>query len=305
LQLASILDELSPDKSDEGYLSPSGLFTLMGLRYMIDAGCDVAVLEAGMGGKSDEVSLFPPSVVAVTSIFGEHLGVLGKDIVEIAQEKIGVVADSTKAVLTIPQSPAVSEVIAKELKKYRCDLTVIKESSSPHGINLPPGLSGHNAVLGIQAGHRLLELQKLSVAKHESLQRVLSTIKTPGRLSLHEDQTGRTWVVDAAINESGVASALEWTKHRLGRVDTVLVSIPSGKDVAGVRRVLDHHPYVPVRISTEHLNFDNNEWGTDLISFEEIDQHITGTRILAVGTWSFVGAVLDRLGVNYEVAYSK
>ena len=35
------------------------------------------MLEAGRGGRSDEVSLFPPTVAALTPIFAEHVGVLG------------------------------------------------------------------------------------------------------------------------------------------------------------------------------------------------------------------------------------
>ncbi len=40
-----------------------------------------------MGGASDEVSLYPAEVVAVTEIFAEHIGVLGDTVAEIAREK--------------------------------------------------------------------------------------------------------------------------------------------------------------------------------------------------------------------------
>ncbi|MGH3242780.1 MAG: hypothetical protein ACRDNL_20555, partial [Spirillospora sp.] len=93
-----------------GYLSPSGLFIIAGVVHARRVGADAIVLEAGMGGRSDEVSLFPPSVVAITPIFGEHVGVLGDTPAEIAQEKLGVAAAST-TVLSAPQSAEVAGVL--------------------------------------------------------------------------------------------------------------------------------------------------------------------------------------------------
>jgi folylpolyglutamate synthase/dihydrofolate synthase len=304
--LSHILDTLSQDPLDGGYLSPSGLFTMMGLRYMVEAGCDAAVLEAGMGGKSDEVSLFSPLVVAVTTIFGEHMGILGNDVREIAYDKAGVIGNGTKAVLTSRQSRDVEGVIRASTEQNGCTLDLIDsgELAIAKSFTIPAGLSGLNALLGIQAGRRLLDLRAISINDFDLLE-TLSSVKTPGRLSIHHDRDGRTWIVDAAINESGVHAALNWVKQHLGKVDVVFVSIPAGKDVAGVRRALANQSYIPVKLDTEHLEFDKNQWGTtDLIPFEELAAHVTGELILAIGTWSFVGAVLSELGVAYEFAYS-
>jgi folylpolyglutamate synthase/dihydrofolate synthase len=303
--LLHILKMLSQDALDGGYLSPSGLFTMMGLRYMVDAGCDAAVLEAGMGGKSDEVSLFSPSVVAITTIFGEHIGILGNDVREIAYDKAGVVRKSTKAVLTAPQSRDVEEGIQASLKQNGCTLDPIDscEQAIVKSVTIPGGLSGLNAHLGIQAASQLLKLLGISISDESNLPRVLSTIITPGRLSVHRDRDGRTWIVDAAINESGAVAALSWVEQQLGKIDVVFVSIPSGKDVAGVRHALANQSYVPVKLDTEHLEFDDNQWETELISIDDVAAHVQGERVLAIGTWSFVGAVLKNLGVNYETSY--
>ncbi|WP_308207991.1 hypothetical protein [Actinomadura madurae] len=81
-----------PPPPSDGYLSPSGLFTLGGVLHAARSRADAIVLEAGMGGRSDEVALFPPDVAAVTPIFREHAGVLGETVPEIAAEKLGVAA---------------------------------------------------------------------------------------------------------------------------------------------------------------------------------------------------------------------
>src|SRR3954451_21884950 len=94
-----------PPPDRDGYLSPSGLFTLAGVLHARDVGAGAIVLEAGMGGASDEVSLFPPSVLAITEVFGEHLGVLGDSPAEIAADKAVAAAETTHAVLSLPQTP--------------------------------------------------------------------------------------------------------------------------------------------------------------------------------------------------------
>ncbi len=304
-RLSRLLDEIPAQAQEIGYLSPSGLYTLSGLRHFLDQSCDVAVLEAGMGGSSDEVSIFPPTLVAVTSIFGEHLNVLGPDVALVARDKIGVVKDSTKTVLTLPQTSDVTEVLLDEIKKYDCNLTVIEPQATDvsHERRLPAGLSLYNAALGIEAGQRFLKLLGITAPNSSQLRQVLSTVKTPGRLSMHQDKDGRSWIVDAAINGRGIATALEWATAQFGEIDTVLISLPTGKDVTGAREALGVRFYVPVSLETEHLSFDDEEWGTPLISFQEIERHLKGKRILALGTWSFAGAILKRLGVSYEKAY--
>ncbi len=303
--LANMLDSPAQQSKEAGYLSPSGLYMLMGLRHFLDQRCDVIVMEAGMGGTSDEVSLFPPTVVAVTSIFGEHADILGPDVSAIALNKIGVVRDSTKAVFSLPQSSEAAEVLLSETQKQPCTLTFV-EPQPPEistKINLPHGLSRANAALGIEAAQKLLNVCELSAASTTLLQKILSTIKLPGRLSLHMDERGRKWILDAAINARGIASALEYAQREFGEIDTLLICLPSGKDVAGARAVLGQRPFVAVSLETEHLSFIDAEWDARLIPIAELETHLKGQRILAVGTWSFIGALLKRLRFNYETAY--
>src|SRR5690606_13509336 len=93
-ELASLADALDeavaalPPPSG-GYLSPSGLFTLAGVLHARRTGADAIVLEAGMGGRSDEAALFTPDVAAITPVLLEHAGVLGGTPAEIAAEKLG------------------------------------------------------------------------------------------------------------------------------------------------------------------------------------------------------------------------
>ncbi|MGP8160092.1 MAG: hypothetical protein ACLQGJ_02540, partial [Candidatus Dormibacteria bacterium] len=102
-EVAAIAVRMAEQLPDDGYLSPSGLFTLSALRHFAGRGCDVVVLEAGMGGASDEVALVSPGVVAVTGVLAEHLGLLGESVAAIAREKAGVITNATRDVVVADQ----------------------------------------------------------------------------------------------------------------------------------------------------------------------------------------------------------
>ena len=164
VSLAERLDEacraLPPDRPGNGYLSPSGLFLVAGMLHAKDVAADLVVLEAGMGGASDEVSLFDPTVVGITSIFEEHLGVLGDTPAEIAIDKAGVVATSTRVVVSMPQDPLVEKAINERVSTGTgglASLVTIEpgDSGIPSRL-LPHGFGQFNAELGCAAAQHLL-----------------------------------------------------------------------------------------------------------------------------------------------------
>ncbi|MBX6768073.1 MAG: hypothetical protein IRY90_13135, partial [Actinomadura rubrobrunea] len=174
---------------DRGYLSPAGLFTIAGAVHAREVGADALVLEAGMGGRSDEVSLFAPTVVAITPIFGEHLGVLGDTVEAIAAEKAGVVAPGRRAGVSAPQEPAVAEVL-DGVVAARTGGGAAVEYIAEDGVDvpaaaLPDGLGRLSALAGAAAGLRLLRAAGAPGPPETRLRDVLASVRLPGRLSWH------------------------------------------------------------------------------------------------------------------------
>ncbi|MEV4252955.1 hypothetical protein AB0J52_07275 [Spirillospora sp. NPDC049652] len=283
-----------PPPSD-GYLSPAGLFTLAGLVHARDVEADVVVLEAGMGGGSDEISLFPATVVAVTPIFGEHLGVLGDTVPEIAAEKAAVIVPETRAVVSAPQSAEVAPVL-----DARGDIDLAVDDSWDD--LLPPGLSRANARTGVLAGLRLAELLGCPPADAR-VREVLSTVALPGRLSVHA-RDGLEVLADSAINRAGVAAALEAARGRWGPVDHVLVCLPDHKDLDGAVAELGGLAVTFVRLPHAHLRFSRPLPPTwDVLNASELSVEALagrGPHILALGTVYFVGLLLDVLDADVE-----
>lgn len=282
----------------DGYLSPTGLFTLTAVRTFLDHDCDVWVLEAGMGGISDEVSLFRAGTVAITSIFAEHLGMLGNTVAEIAHNKVGVVTADTHSVVTLAQRDDVRAVLRERVEGHR--LSFIPPRESPVAWKLPPGLIGANARLGIEAGFRLLDGAGIPRPDPKRLTAVVETVVVPGRLSRHQID-GRDWVIDAAANRFGAKAAVEWYRATVGEPDDVLLSVPDEKDRDGVLDVVAGLPVTAIRVPVDHLHYDN--WPGPIHDLADFDLNSLGPRLLALGAIYFVGDLLDRLNINCEVSF--
>ncbi|MFA1544346.1 hypothetical protein [Actinomadura monticuli] len=294
--LAGILDKAVralPPPSD-GYLSPSGLFLLAGVLHAERSGADALVLEAGMGGRSDEVSLFPPDVAAITPVFLEHAGVLGDTEAEIAREKLGVAGPAT-AVLSAPQTAPVAAVLR--------DAEVVGPGGAglPDDL-LPAGLGRAAAELGVAAARRMPDVPEPPAG---TLREVLASVVLPGRASWHDVPGSATrLLVDSAIDRTGVAAALAAARDAWGAVDHAVVCLPDHKDLDGAVAELGGLPVTFVRLPLPHLRFTRPlPPGWDVVGSAAITPESLATlghRVVVLGTGYFTGHVLEVIGAGTE-----
>jgi dihydrofolate synthase/folylpolyglutamate synthase len=73
--------------------------TAMAFEYFARAGADVALIEAGLGGRLDSTNVLLPNVAGVTSIGFDHTEYLGNTLEEIATEKAGIFKSGRAAVI--------------------------------------------------------------------------------------------------------------------------------------------------------------------------------------------------------------
>lgn len=290
-ELAARLDQPLPAPAG-GYLSPSGLFLLAGVLHGRDVGAAVLVLEAGMGGRSDEVSLFPPTVLAIGPVFAEHLGVLGESPEEIAVEKAGVVSAATATVVSAAQTPEVAAAIARTV--------------GPVAVEVIPGVADFRvagAALGGTAAARLLEAIGAPLPEPVLAGRVLDSVRLPGRLSWHVSVDGETEIlVDSAIDRTGVTAALRAAReHWPGGIDHVLLCLPDHKDLEGAIEALGDLPVTFVRLPDAHLRFTRplpGHW--KVIDAEDVTLTGFGHHVIALGTVYFTGRILDLVAAETD-----
>lgn len=104
------------------------------LVYFKESGCDIAVLEAGIGGKDDSTNIIPPPLAAViTSVSFDHVDVLGNTLFEISSAKCGIIKDGSFVISFpdenagldfVPQQKESLNVIENTCKQKDCSLFV-------------------------------------------------------------------------------------------------------------------------------------------------------------------------------------
>ncbi|MDA8370626.1 MAG: hypothetical protein M0026_12280 [Nocardiopsaceae bacterium] len=295
-----------------GYLGPSGLFLIAGLLEARRRGADVCVLEAGMGGRGDELRLAAPRVVALASVFAEHIGILGDTVADIAQEKASVAGDSTEAFVHLPQTPPVQAVVESTVREATAgrvrpeEVHAVPDSPGPVPPGLrPAGLSADSADLGCAAAGALLRC--LGRAPGTRTHEVLSTVRLPGRLSAHRVAETEL-IVDSAINGTGVRAAVRHARQRWPRIDRVLICLPDHKDVGGAARELGSLPVTAATLPESHLRFTRalpGHW--DRVEADRLTRDgLTGmgSYVLVLGTVYFTGRVLDLIGADTERLFS-
>lgn len=114
-------------KAGKGMPDPATEFELMtavGMLYFQEAGCELVVLEVGLGGRMDSTNVIPaPEVAVITNIGLEHTAELGNTRALIAGEKAGIIKSGSHALL-YHQSREVEEVVEQACQKAGVPLQI-------------------------------------------------------------------------------------------------------------------------------------------------------------------------------------
>ena len=176
------------------------VLTAAALAAFADAGVDVAVVEAGLGGRHDATNVLRSPVQVLTNVALEHTDVLGETREEIAAEKLAVAQPGALVVLCEPEWEPLA-------RAGGASVTVTTGRS-----NLALALAAAESFLG-----RSVEARP---AEH---------VRVPGRLERRGEAPLEIW--DGAHNLAGVGYALA----RLpARRYVVVISILADKDVEGM-----------------------------------------------------------------------
>ncbi|MFA6133279.1 MAG: folylpolyglutamate synthase/dihydrofolate synthase family protein [Phycisphaerae bacterium] len=106
-----IIEKMSADKP-----TFFEIFTALAFCHYANEAVDIAVIEAGLGGRLDSTNVLKPAVCGLTSISLDHMHQLGKTISLIAAEKAGIFKTDVPAV-SVPQVPEAKRVLKKAAKE--------------------------------------------------------------------------------------------------------------------------------------------------------------------------------------------
>lgn len=197
------------------------IVTAIAFKYFCEMGCDVVVLEVGLGGRFDSTNIIDKSIVSViTTISYDHMNILGSTLSEIAFEKAGIIKEDGE-VLLYPQQEEVERVFVEACSKKNARLHKVSfdsvriNSFSIDGQEFDYGaqksfhiglLGEHqvrNAIIAIECARQVSH--KGFVIPETAIRRGLSGAKWPGRLEVLSKKP--VFIIDGAHNREG-ANAL-------------------------------------------------------------------------------------------------
>lgn len=101
------------------------LVTAIAFQWFAEQGCDIAVMEVGMGGRYDATNVIPtPEAAAIMSISLDHTAWLGDTVEQIAWEKSGIIKSGGRVALYPEQQPGVREIIESACREQGAELRV-------------------------------------------------------------------------------------------------------------------------------------------------------------------------------------
>jgi dihydrofolate synthase / folylpolyglutamate synthase len=197
---------------------------------LAQSGVQVAVVEAGLGGRYDATNVIPSEVQVLTNVGLEHTRWLGPTIRDIASEKLAVVRPGSTLIIGPDLHPD-ALALARETPAAR--VVVAHESDVVTAAR--GAFQRRNFALARAAAEALL-----GTLDDEAVRAAAASTLVPGRFEL-VDRDPET-VIDGAHNPAGMAALTESLEEWLdGRELVVVLSVLDDKDAAAMLQALIPH----------------------------------------------------------------
>jgi dihydrofolate synthase / folylpolyglutamate synthase len=193
------------------------------------AGVDVAVIEAGLGGRLDATNTIPSRVTVLTSVGLDHTEWLGESVEEIAAEKLAVLRDHS--VLVVGRVGEAVRSLAERVAAERGAQLIVAPDDPGSEVSLaPPGrFQRRNFALACAAA----EAFSGRVLDGDVVSAVAGSLRLPGRLERVGDEP--PVYLDVAHNPDGAAAVAEALPQvSEGRPVVACLAVLAEKDVDGI-----------------------------------------------------------------------
>ena len=203
------------------------------------AGVDVAVVEAGLGGRWDATNVIGAQVVVLTNVGLEHTRWLGPTVRDIAREKLAVVQRRDPPPVLVlgsdlhPDADAEARIVAE-----REGATIVRAPAEPpDGIELVARGAFQRRNFAVACAAARAHLGRLDPA---AVRAAAASTVVPGRFEVVAGGGGRPeLVLDGAHNAGGVAALAETLPAFLaGRPLVAVLSVLDDKDAAAMLATL-------------------------------------------------------------------
>ena len=214
------------------------LITAIAFEYFKREGCDIVVLEAGMGGRLDSTNVIRnPLLSVITGIALDHTAFLGDTVEKIAVEKAGIIKDGAPVLLggvdtrvkktiepiALERGSKFNTVDYLQLKNLKSDIYGSRFDFGEHGdieISLAGLYQPRNAAAVLTAID-ILRSGGLEIPE-DAARRGLAAARWPARFEVISREP--LIIFDGAHNPEGICAAVESIKHYFGEKKVYLLS---------------------------------------------------------------------------------
>jgi dihydrofolate synthase/folylpolyglutamate synthase len=284
--LAALVEQIKPAVASVPYLTTFEITTALGLLYFARQGCQVAVIEVGLGGRLDATNVVMPQVAVITALSLDHVLVLGDTLVKIAGEKAGIIKPGV-SVISSPQADEALDVLQKVAAERGCafilvgrdvefealsrslerqTLQVWTAGQAPLELTIP--LLGPHQVENAAVAYTALRGCGLQVPD-EAIQKGFANVQWHSRFEiLRRDPPV---VIDVAHNRASAFRLRQTLDDFFPNIPVILVFCTlEDKDIAGMLAELSPRLERVVATRADHPRAPAAEWIADQVRHEDI-----------------------------------
>ena len=234
--------------ADDDHVTQFELLTAAAFWALAEHGVEVAVIEAGLGGRYDATAVIESTVTALTSVGLEHTRWLGPTVRDIAAEKLAVLRPRTTLALGVDLD-ADALALARSVAQERDARIVVASLGGAQGsaeegragAEVEPQLARgafqrRNFALARAAAEAYLRAEGIA-PREDAVREAAASTAVPGRLEVIAESP--LTILDGAHNPDAVAALVEALPELLGARELGLVmGVLEDKDAASMLRRL-------------------------------------------------------------------
>ena len=234
------------------------------------SGCNVMVVETGLGGRLDSTNVLEPLASVITLIELEHTNFLGNTITAIAGEKAGIIKPGKPLILArqceealqvfkkkageknsqLYYFPDIAELSNINISPQGTDFTLLLKEDreylhSSFSIPLPGKVQAENAALAIAALQAAGNRQKAFQIDEETIRKGLARLKIPARFEKIGEEAPQAhqgpFIIDGAHTPESLTLCIETFCSLYGRNGVLLFGCAADKDAAAMAKIAYSH----------------------------------------------------------------
>ena len=302
---------------DKFGLSAFEIQTFIALSFFQKEGCDLAIIECGMGGEIDATNIFNPILSIITSISLEHTAFLGRSLCEIAYQKAGVIKEEIPVVTGILDEEAINTIVEVAKEKNSQVVVAVEPAKVVYDnfgytfaysvykdlrINSSATYSLKDACIALEAVIKLLERFPVS---EEEIKEGLARTYMPVRMEILSQNP--LIIVDGSHNPEGVQNMVKSLQNVVeSRELHVLFACFKDKNVERMLAYLGEYskdivlttfPHKRARTEDDYfLYLDDHSYNDDPVAaLNELKEQYPEDAILIVGSLAFAAYMKTKI----------